>query len=148
MAYEQNPWHNEFVTPSIKELRAGVRELDVKLFDRMRKRMGEREDLVEGVEWYAEPWFWTISYRIEDLPDPLLIIVPSQIDLQAAMPIDRDLAEQLAAKPLRRSIQEGLSLVREPFDTRWCVWSLIGSGMVDDLSGLLDIKRESMQLPA
>ena len=144
MAYDQIPWQKRFATPTIKELRAGLRPLDLKLFDRMRKRMGEREDLIEDVEWFAEPWFWTISYRIDGVEEPMAVIVPSPIDLQVAMPIDRDLAEELASRALRRSIQEGLSLVREPFDTRWCVWSLIGSAMVDDVAGLLDIKQEAL----
>lgn len=146
MTETRSPWTDRFTTPAPKDLRAGLTSAHAGLFDRLVKGLEAIEGLEETPLWYAEPWFWTLAWQTPlDAERPLAVIVPRPEDLQVAMPMDAALADRLAGGKIRKSIAEGIDMVREPYDSTWAVWSLTTTGEVDDVLGLCRKKLEYLQ---
>jgi hypothetical protein len=90
--------------------------------------------------WYGDCWRWSIEFRTRLSKDPLAVLIPCPQDLQLALPLDREFTSSLPIKRMKRAVRDGLELAQEPFDTRWGVWSLAGSSLLDDLQDLIELK--------
>jgi hypothetical protein len=121
-------------------LRRGLRAQPGRLFESLRRRLLEMEDVRESTAWLGYCWRWSLEYRVAGAAEPLAIIVPSPTDLQLAIPLDPELSQSIGRKRMGRALRDGLDLALEPFDTRWAVWSIQSMGMLDDLQDLLELK--------
>lgn len=130
-------WHDRFNTPTVEQLRADLPETAAELFDRFRDGMHKFEGVTESFAWFGDSWHWTIQYHLQDRDEPLAVLVPSPDDLELAMPLDRTFIESLPMTRLKRTVREGLDLAREPYDTRWAVWSLQFPNLIDDLLNIV-----------
>lgn len=133
-------WEDRFNEPSPEALRATLTEGATKFFDEIREQLAATDGVREQLAWYGECWRWSVEYRIDDDEEPLAVLIPAPEDLQVAVPFERELAEQLGNKSLKRTIRDGLELAQPPFDTRWGVWSIQHPGVWKDLKGLIDRK--------
>lgn len=134
-------WTDEFNTPTIEGLRDLV-ELDAKkAFDKSRtKIMALGEDLSEGIYWYGDCWFWTISYTLPQLDEPFAILIPSPEDFQIASPLQGDFLDQLSTRRLKRFVRDGLELAMPPHRTNWAIWSTPTPPTVEDVVPVLKNK--------
>ncbi len=98
------------------------------------------EGATEGFTWHGACWRWTIEYHTEHSDEPLALLVPSPIDLQLAVPLEREFVRSLPQRRMTRSIRDGIGLAQDPFDTRWGVWSIQSGSMLDDLADLIELK--------
>jgi hypothetical protein len=110
------------------------------MFDAARMRLLDLEGVQESAAWYGESWHWTIEYRVDQADEPLALLVPSPIDLQLAVPLDREFTETLPMSRMSRALRDGLELAQEPFDTRWGIWSVHSAGLLDSLQDLVERK--------
>jgi hypothetical protein len=131
--YVRIPWEDRFNRPSLKHLRDGLPARARPIFDRCRKHLLGLEDVSETMSWRGESWKWTIEYLTKHTTEPLCLLVPSPQDLQLAVPLDREFVNSLSINRMKRAVRDGLELAREPFDTRWAIWSLQAGNLVDDL---------------
>lgn len=69
------------------------------------------------------------------------MLIPSPEDLQLAVPFTREVADAVASHTFKRAIRDGLDLCREPFDTRWSVWSVQFANLLNDLVTVIDLKH-------
>ncbi len=139
-AYERIAWEDRFNRPTAVKLRAALPAKSAALFEHMRRRLKALDGVNEDFAWHGACWRWTIEYRTKRAEEPLAVVVPSPSDLQLAVPLERDFVRVLEGRRLKRSIRDGLGLAREPFDTRWGVWSIGSEGLLDDLVDLIELK--------
>jgi len=102
----------------------------------MRSHLCDLDGVRETVAWHGLCWRWTIEYRINADTDPLAVLIPSPEDLQLAMPLDASFITTLPLRRMKRAVRDGLDLAREPFDTRWGVWSVQQDSVAEDLGDL------------
>ena len=140
MVYEQPPWKDPFKEPTPQQLRRDLPDSILELFDRTRRHLRKLDGVDETVAWYGHCWCWSIEYRTASSGEPLAVLIPSPQDLQLAMPLDRTFITSLPVKRMKRAIRDGLDLAREPFDTRWGVWSIQQDSLLEDLKDLVDRK--------
>lgn len=140
--YQRIAWEDRFNVPQVSDLRAALDRDAGRLFDALRRQLIEPEDVSEELAWYGECWKWSIEYRLKGAAEPVALLIPSPSDLQLAMPLDRELAENLQGKPFKRAVRDGLELAQEPFDTHWSVWSVQHANLVGDLQKLIRRKLE------
>lgn len=143
--YDQLPWQDRFNQPSIALLRKHLGGEATRLFDRARRRLLEMDGLEERFTWRGDCWRWTIEYAAKRADEPLALIIPSPADLQMAIPLDREFVRSLSVQRMKRTIRDGLELAQDPFDTRWGVWSIQSSGLLDDLQELIELKVKHQQ---
>jgi hypothetical protein len=139
-AYDRNSWEDRFNRPTVGRLRSGLDGNSTKLFDRLRRHLLEIEGVSEGFAWQGDCWRWTIEYRTKLSKEPLAILIPSPVDLQLAVPMDRKFARTLTARRMKRAVRDGVDLAQEPFDTRWGVWSIHAEGLLEDVVDLVELK--------
>ncbi|MHC5023418.1 MAG: hypothetical protein ACYTGG_05840 [Planctomycetota bacterium] len=142
--YERIAWVDRFNRPTVEQLRAALEAEPRQLFDGARRRLVKIDGITESFAWHGDCWRWGIEYRTRLNDDPLALLIPDPGELQMAVPLTRPFVESLSRRQLKRSIREGLDLVREPFDTRWGVWPISNVAMVDDLLELIGHKREHL----
>lgn len=135
-------WQDRFTEPTVSTLRKTLPPEATKLFDALRKKLGQIDDASEACTWYGDGWHWTLEYRLAGQDDPLLVIIPNPEDLQIGIPMTKDFLAKLPLGGMKRTIREGLDLAREPFDNHWGVWTVQFPSMVDDLVNLLHRKIE------
>src|SRR5690606_21673766 len=111
------------------------------LFDRLRNHLLSIDGVSEQVSWHGPCWRWSVQYSLGDSSEPLALLIPSPEDFQLAVPFEREVADALAKHPFKRAIRDGLDMAREPFDSRWCVWSVQFANLLDDLTTLIDMKH-------
>jgi hypothetical protein len=138
--YGRPAWSDRFAQPSVRQLRDELPVPNRRLFDAIRKHMLDQEGVQEALVWYGAGWHWAIEFRTRLSKDPLAVLIPAPHDLQLALPMDKDFTESLSLKRMKRAIRDGLELAREPFHTRWGIWSLAGSNLLDDLQDLIELK--------
>ncbi len=138
--YNRRAWDDRFRQPAIEQLRADLPEDAAGLFDRLREHLSALDGVVEEVVWYGDCWRWTVQYIIKGQDEALAMLVPSPEDLQLVMPFERGMIDKLPVNQMKRAIRDGLDLAREPFDTRWGVWSVQFANLMDDMTGLIDRK--------
>ena len=138
--YTRLVWSDRFQTPDAKRLREGLSSSTRNVFDAARKRLLEIEGVREDLAWHGDCWRWTIEFRTRLSREPLAVLIPSPDDLQLALPMDHEFSNSLSTKRMKRAVRDGLEMAREPFDTRWGVWSLTGTGLLDDLQDLIELK--------
>lgn len=138
--YQRLAWTDRFRQPTLRELRLGLEPDARSLFDAMHKYLVQLDGVKERLAWYGDCWQWSIEYRTRLSDDPLAVIVPSPTDLQLALPLEREFANAVPVKRMKRAIRDGLELAREPFDTRWGVWSITAVNLIDDLQDLIELK--------
>jgi len=134
-------WTDEFNTPSIEGLR-GLIELDAKkAFDKARSKiMSLGEEIIEDIHWFGDCWFWSITYSIPNLEDPLVILIPSPEDLQMAAPLNGDFLNQLSTRRLKRFVRDGIELAMPPHMTNWAIWSTPTPPAVEDVMPVIKNK--------
>lgn len=141
MTDKRSPWQDELNVPSIDDLRMDLPVPAAELFDATRDFLHKQGGLVEGLRWYGDCWFWTVTYHLEneatDDDDPIAIIVPAPDNLQIAAPLDQEFLSQLNTRRMKRAIRDGLELASEPYSTRWAVWPVAARNMLDDVTSLL-----------
>jgi hypothetical protein len=148
--YQKIAWADRFQQPSIDLLRDAIGSKPRHNFDVLRKRLLEIDRITETLAWYGDCWKWSIEYRtrLNKPPgDPLVVLIPCPQDVQMALPLDRDFAQSISIKRMKRAVRDGLELAQEPFDTRWSVWSLGnggGAGLLDDLQDLIELKLKHL----
>jgi hypothetical protein len=140
MAYERISWEDRFNRPTASRLRAGLDRSSTRLFDLLRRHLLELDGVTEDFAWRGDCWRWTIEYRTKLSKDPLAIVIPSPLDLQLAVPMERKFARSLTARRMKRAVRDGVDLAQEPFDTRWGVWSIQAEGLLDDVLELIELK--------
>lgn len=131
-------WQDRFSTPTAAQLRESLPSEARTVFNRVHKSLAQRHGLQEQVAWYGVCWCWSIEYRASANGAPVAVLIPSPEDLQLAMPVEQEFINLLPYRRLKRGIRDGLELARDPFDTRWAVWSLLPSTILDDLENLID----------
>lgn len=139
-AYQREAWKDRFNQPSVRDLRKALSDEVAETLASVRKHLQSMDGVEEAMEWYGHSWYWTITYRTNLSDDPLAVVIPSPEDLQIAVPVAPDFADSLPLKGMKRALREGLDLAREPFHTRWAVWSLMTPRLIDDLLDLIDLK--------
>jgi len=130
-------WTNRFTTPSSSDLLSVLPADAAACYTKFRDLLLDLDGVSSMVAWYSEPWRWTECFVRKSDDEPLGILVPNPEDLQFAMPLDRAVADALAEQRLKRTILDGLEMSRDPFDTRWSVWSVTSTSIVDDLHTLV-----------
>lgn len=140
--HTRRAWDDRFQQPSVEQLREALSEDACALFDRLREHLLGIKGLSEEVVWYGPSWRWSVQYSAAGLKEPLAVLVPSPEDLQLAMQLDREVADTLSNQPFKRAIRDGLDLAREPFDTRWAVWSVQFANLLDEMCKLIDLKHQ------
>lgn len=138
--YVRRAWDDRFTQPAVEQLRADLADDAAGMFDRLREHMQGLKGIKENVEWYGPCWRWAVEFRGSGADDPLALLIPSPEDLQLAMPFERKVIEAIPVDQMKRAIRDGLDLAREPFDTRWGVWSVQFANMLDDLIVVVDEK--------
>jgi hypothetical protein len=139
-SYERLSWSDRFQQPTARQLRDGLPASAKHVFDAVRKRLADIEGIQESLVWYGDCWRWSIEYRTRLSKEPLAVVIPCPQDLQLAVLLEREFASTLPIKRMKRAVRDGLDLAREPFDTRWGIWSLAGSTMLEDLQDLIELK--------
>ena len=139
-AYERIAWDDRFNRPTAGRLRAGLDGQSAKLFDLLRRHLLAFDGVTEGFAWRGDCWRWTIEYRTKLSEEPLAIVIPSPLDLQLAVPMDRKFARSLTSRRMKRAVRDGVDLAQDPFDTRWGVWSIHAEGLLDDVVDLIELK--------
>ena len=139
-AYQRLPWKDHFNQPAAGQLRKALPAEAAETFDNLRKHLLALDGVEERLGWYGHCWHWTLVYQTAHAKDPLAVVIPSPEDLQLAIPLEPGFAKSLPLKRMKRAVREGLDLAREPFDTRWAVWSLQMPRLIDDLIDLIDLK--------
>ena len=138
--YERTAWEDRFNRPTIESLRAALEPEAAKLFDRLRRNLRSVEGATEGFAWHGACWRWTIEYHTEHSEEPLALLVPSPMDLQLAVPLEREFVRSLPQRRMTRFIRDGIGLAQDPFDTRWGIWSIQSTSLLEDLVDLIDLK--------
>jgi len=138
--YTRRAWDDRFQPPTIDQLRDDLPDDTGELFDRMREHLKSLRGIKEGIEWYGPCWRWTLEYRGSGAKDPMALLIPSPEDFQLVMPFDRKVIEAMPVDQMKRAVRDGLDLAREPFDTRWGIWSVQFANLVDDLINVIDLK--------
>lgn len=138
--YERIAWDDRFNEPTIDQLRAALGSEARPLFDLARDRLRKLPDATEQFGWHGDCWRWAVEYRVKTRDEPVALLIPSPLDLQLAVPLDRAFVASLSRRQLKRTIRDGIDLVCEPFNTRWGSWPLSAASMVDDLIGLIEQK--------
>lgn len=138
--YERSAWEDRFNRPTVEALRAGLRVISRRLFDSLHRQLGDLEAVTVGLAWHGACWRWTVEYRTRLDEEPLAVLIPSPENLQVAVPLDREFVTSLPVGRMTRALRDGLNLAQEPFDTRWGVWSIGASGLVDDVMDLVERK--------
>lgn len=139
--YIRNVWEDRFHQPDIDQLKSGLSKDATALFDQLRTHLCNINGVAEEVAWHGPCWRWSVQYSISKVKEPLVLLVPSPEDLQLAVPMDRDIANALSSHSFKRVIRDGLDMAREPFDTRWCVWSVQFANMLEELTQMIDMKH-------
>ena len=139
-SYDRPAWADRFQKPTVRQLREELPAAARHLLDPVRKHLLELDNVREDLAWYGDCWHWCMEYRTRLSRDPLAVIIPCPSDLQLALPLDREFTNSLPIKRMKRAIRDGLELAQEPFDTRWGVWSLAGTSLLDDLQDLIELK--------
>jgi len=137
-------WVDRFKTPSVEQLRNDLPKQAAQFFDAMREGLRTFEGVSESFAWQGENWNWTLQYHINDREEPIAVLVPSPTDLQLAMPLDRQFIDTLPWTRLKRSVREGLELAREPYETRWAVWTLQFPNLIDDLLNIVSRRLDHL----
>jgi hypothetical protein len=146
--YKRLAWADRFRQPTTEGLREGLSGDALRLFTAARKHLLQVEGVEETPAWYGASWRWSLEYRVASRAEPLAVLIPSPQDLQLAIQFDREQVTELARKPMKRAIRDGLELARDPFDTRWAVWS-IQPHLLEDLCKLIDLKvKRAVAKPA
>lgn len=149
-SYHRLAWADRFQMPDVGLLREALHGHPRHQFDAVRKGLLADGGLAEVLAWYGDCWKWSIEYRfrINKSPgDPLAVLIPCPEDLQLALPIEREFADSLPLKRMKRAVRDGLELAQAPFDTKWSVWSIGGAasnGLLDDLQDLIDMKLKHL----
>jgi hypothetical protein len=143
-SYQRVAWTDRFNTPTIAQLREGLPAQSRHLFDQLRRRITELDDVRESFAWHGDCWHWTLEYHTRHSDEPLALVVPSPTDLQLAMPVTREFSKLLATRRLKRAVRDGLDLVAEPFDNRWGVWSINVSSVLDDLQDIIELRLSQL----
>jgi hypothetical protein len=139
-SYQRLPWIDRFNRPSSRQLRDSLPDPAREIFDSIHRRLLELDGVEESLSWYGASWNWTIEFRTKHSDDPLAVLIPSPEDLQLAIPFDRKFASSISVKRMKRAVRDGLELAQEPFDTRWGVWSVVSTNLMDDLQDLIQRK--------
>jgi hypothetical protein len=139
-AYERIAWEDRFNRPTVARLRAGLEAKPRRLFDQLRRHLLEFEGVTEGFAWRGHCWRWTVEYRTKQGDEPLAIVIPSPLDLQLAVPMDRKFARSLTAKRMKRAVRDGVDLAQDPFDTHWGIWSIQATNLLEDVVDLVELK--------
>ena len=137
-AYERIAWEDRFNQPTVEALRDALPDRARDLFDLIRDNLLAIDGATEDFAWQGACWRWTIEYRTKHSKEPLAVLVPSPTDLQLAVPMDLEFIRSLSARRMKRAVRDGIDLAQEPFDTRWGVWSIQSSGLVDDVVDLVE----------
>ena len=143
-SYERSVWADQFTQPSVEQLRMELPAAARHLFDAVRKHLHEINGIREELAWYGDCWHWCVVYRTRLSDDPLAVMIPCPSDLQLALPLDKEFMNSLPIKRMKRAVRDGLELAQEPFDSRWGVWSLVGSSLLDDLQDLIELKLKHL----
>lgn len=138
--YNRRAWDDRFQRPAIETLRADLSDDSAALFDRLREHMCSLKGVREDVAWYGDCWRWAVAYSVSGVDDPMAMLVPSPEDLQLVIPFERAMIEKLPINQMKRTIRDGLDLAREPFDTRWGIWSVQFANLMDDMISLINHK--------
>ena len=138
--YERAAWEDRFNRPTVEQLRVPLSAAASKLFDRLRRDVRSLEGVTESFAWHGDCWRWTIEFHTEHSDEPLAVLVPAPLDLQLAVPLDREFVRSLPQRSMKRSVRDGIGLAQDPFDTRWGVWSVQSAGLLDDLVDLIELK--------
>ncbi len=138
--YERTAWEDRFNRPTIAKLRAALDSEATKLFDQLRTHLRSVEGATEKFAWHGACWRWTIEYHTEHSDEPLALLVPSPVDLQLAVPLEREFVRSLPQRHMTRSVRDGIGLAQDPFDTRCGIWSIQSGGLLEDLLDLIDLK--------
>jgi len=138
--YDRLEWSDRFQKPTPRQLRDALPVAAKSLFDAVRKHLLELDGVREEMVWYGDCWHWSLEYRTRLSSDPLAVMIPCPQDLQISLPLDREFTSSLPIKRMKRAVRDGLELAQEPFDTRWGVWSLVGTSLLDDLQDLIELK--------
>jgi hypothetical protein len=138
--YERVAWEDRFNRPTVERLKVPLGAAATKLFDRLRHDLRSLEGVTESFAWHGDCWRWTIEFHTQHSDDPLAVLIPSPLDLQLAVPLDRDFVRSLPQRRMKRSVRDGIGLAEDPFDTRWGVWSVQSGGLRDDLVDLIELK--------
>jgi len=138
--YERTAWEDRFNPPTAERLRAGLHGKPRKLFDQLRRHLLELDGVTESFGWRGDCWRWTVEYRTKRGEEPLAIVIPSPLDLQLAVPMDRKFARSLTARRMKRAVRDGVDLAQDPFDTHWGVWSIQATNLLEDVVDLVELK--------
>jgi hypothetical protein len=141
--YQRSAWENRFHPPTLDGLRGGLASGMTKLFDSVHKQLSGLEGVGTTFAWRGESWRWTIEYRTRRSEEPLAVLVPSPENLQLAVPFERELAQSISTRRMKRAVRDGLELAQDPFDTHWGVWSL-QPGLIEDVVDLVELKRRHL----
>lgn len=144
MQYSRQSWEDRFNRPTPEQMSKELSREFARILEQMRKKLLELDGVVEDVDWFGESWKWAIVFRTRLSEEPLAILIPNPEDVQLAVPMEKDLAESLASRKLKRTVRDGLDLAREPFNTRWGVWSLNPPHLIDDLQDLVARKLDHL----
>ena len=136
----RNPWKHRFARPTPQQLRGQLSESAVEVFDTARGRLRQTAGLVETVSWYGFSWFWCLEYRATGQDEPLAVLIPSPENVQIASVLESDFVTTLPLNRMRRAVIDGVDMAREPYHTRWGVWSLQPGRFLDELWDLLKRK--------
>ena len=142
--YERIAWEDRFNRPTADRLRAALDPEATKLFDQLRRHLKSVKGATEDFAWHGDCWRWTIEYHTEHSEEPLAVLVPSPVDLQLAVPLERDFVRSLPQRRMTRSVRDGIGLAQDPFDTRWGVWSVPAVGLIGDLHELVEAKLRDL----
>jgi hypothetical protein len=137
---ERIAWEDRFKRPTSDRLREALPAPAARLFDQVRQEILALDRIEESYAWHGECWRWTVEFRTSRRGDPLAILIPCPDDLQLAIPLEREFTRTLPVRRMKRAVRDGLELARDPFDTRWGVWSIQSPSLLADLADLLSMK--------
>ena len=143
--FERPPaWTDRFRSPSSDDLRESVRTQSRHHFEVLRRQLLELDGVRESIAWYGDCWHWSFEYRTRLSDQPLAVLIPAPFDLQLALPIDEEFTRALPLNRLKRAVRDGLDLAKEPYNSRWGVWSVTGISLIEELQDLIEMKLKHL----
>jgi hypothetical protein len=62
--------------------------------------------------------------------------------------MDEEFTRGLPIQRLKRAVRDGLDLAQEPYNSRWGVWSITSTSLIEDLQDLIEMKLKHLMKAA
>jgi len=134
------PWHDRHRTPDEADLIEPVvaAETGAELFDQARTGLVEDAGLEGTISWHGIPWRWSFAYaRPGDTDNPIAYVVPEPGRPLFCCRVPVEVADEISAGRLHRSVREGLARGSLVGADLWVEWELTPGIRLEDLITLV-----------